>query len=359
MTNRLNLWLAAICGAAVLLGQGALVSGQVRPGAKPKPNEPPPAAKKPVVPADDAKDAKDAAKERAKDAKDDAKDRVKDTKADAKDRAKDAKDDVKDRTKDAKDDAKDARDPKDRPRDPKDARDNPKDRARDPKDPRDDAKNTVKKPRDDAKADAKADAKVAAKGSARKFDAAKVKADDLGVTLKADNKDVVVSDVAKESILYNAGFRPGDQVVSINGQNLAGQNDFVSYLFPTNATTGRIPVVVMRNGARDTFYVRPQTLIRDYQRVVVTDDRRDPIRDFGLVLDNRYDDRLIVDRVLRDSRADAAGIKVDDEILAVNDRDVDSRNDLARTLEKYEAEPIEMEVRRDRAATVIEVKTLR
>jgi len=328
MTNRWNFLAAAVLGVAVVFSQAA-TQAQVRPKAKAK--EPPRVTQKPVTPnpapdakdvKDAAKDAKDAAKDRAKDARDDAKDAAKDRAKDARDdRAKDARDDAKDRAKDARDDAKDAA----------------KDRAKN-------AKNDVKDRANDAKA-------------ARKFDASNVKVDDLGLAFKEADKGITVSNVDKNSVFVNSGLRSGDQIVSINGQNVVRQNDFVRYLF-ASGVTGRVPVIVMRGGAQQTVYMRPTTIIRDYERVVV-DDRRDPIRDFGLVLDNRYHDRLLVDRVVKDSRADRAGIKVDDEILAVNDRDVESRTELARVLEKYEGEQVDMEVRRDRAAQVIEVKTIR
>jgi len=354
MTNRWNLALAAACGITVLLSQVA-AQAQVRPGAKAKVEEKsaPRVTKKPVTP-DDAKDRGKDAKDEGKDRAKDAKDRVKDARDDVKDRTKDAKEDVKDRAKDAKDDTRDrAKDSKDRA---KDAKDDVKDRAGDAKDDvKDRVKDRAKDAKDTAK-DARDDAKKGAR-QARKFDAAKVKTDDLGITLKEADKSVTVSNVTNDSVLANAGFRTGDHIVSVDGQNVVRQSDFVNYLFTQNSS-GRIPVVVMRDGSRSTIYVRPTTIIRDYERVVV-DDHRNPIRDFGLVLDDRNDGRLIVDRVIRDTRADHAGIKVDDEILAVNDRDLDSRKELANLLEKYEGERIDMEVRRDREAKVLEVKTIR
>jgi len=391
MTSRVSYLVAGLLGAAVILSQAIPASAQVRPapkadkpGAKAKdqpmtpkakPQEPPRVTRKPPAP-----DAKDDAKDRAKDAKDDAKDRAKDVKGDAKDRAKDTKDDAKDRAKDAKDDVKDrAKDTRDDVKDrAKDAKDDVKDRAKDTKD---DVKDRAKDTRDDVKdraKDAKDDAKERAKGfgddvrdrpkatgegakdrgnaQAKKFDASKVKAEDVGLTFKEADKGLQISNIERNSVLASSGFQTGDQIVSINGQSVARQADFFNYLFAPGVT-GRVPVVYLRDGVRDTVYLRPTTIIRDYERVVVDD--RNPIRDFGLVLDGRNDGRLIVDRVIRDSRADHAGIKVDDEILAVNDRDVDSRDELARMLDKYEGEPIDMEVRRDRTAKVLEVKVLR
>jgi len=388
MTSRLNYLVAGLLGVAMVLGQASVASAQDRPapkadkpGAKAKESMPPKAkgqpqgtprvTGKPPVPdaKDDAKDRAKDVKKDAKDAKDDVKERAKDTKDEAKDRAKDAKDDVKDRTKDTRDDVKDrAKDTKDDLKDrSKDARDDVKDRT---KDAREDAKDRAKDTRDETKDRAKGfgddvrnrpkatgdDAKGRNNVQAKKFDASKAKAEDVGLAFKEADKGLQISNIESNSLFVDSGFRTGDQIVSINGQNVARQADFFSYLFAPGVT-GRVPVVFLRDGAQQTVYLRPTTIIRDYERVVVDD--RNPIREFGLVLDGRNDGRLMVDRVIRDSRADHAGIKVDDEILAVNDRDVDSRDELARMLDKYEGEPIEMEVRRDRAAKVLEVKVLR
>jgi C-terminal processing protease CtpA/Prc len=365
-----------------------------KPASKGKSGDTPRETRKPVTP-DDSKDARDGAKDRAKEAREDAKDRTKDAKETAKDRTKDTREDAKDRAKDAKDTAKDARDDvKDRAKDTrddvkdgaKDAKGTAKDREKDAKDTakdtRDDVKDRAKSTTDRAKGatdrakdtakdrakDARDDAKDVAKDSkdskagskqARKFDAEKVKPADLGLSFKDADDGIAISNVEKNSVFVDSGFRSGDRIVSVNGQNITRQSDFISYLFaPDVVSVGRVPVVVMRGGARETIYVQPATIIRNYETVVYQD-RRNPIRDFGLVVDGRNDDRVYVERVIKDSRADHAGIQVDDQILAVNEQQVETRNDLARLLEKYEDERIDMEVRRDREAKLIEVKVIR
>jgi C-terminal processing protease CtpA/Prc len=410
--------LCALCvSGAVLLSQTA--SAQVAPGqpggkdksapkAKGNPASKPGDARretrKPAVP-DNTKDTRDTAKDRAKDAKDTAKDRTKDARDTAKDTAKDARDTAKDRTKDARDTAKDAKDDvKDRAKDArdtakdtrddvkdraKDARDTAKDRTKDArdtaKDTRDDvkdrakdardtakdrtkdARDTAKDTRDDAKDRAKdgRDTKDVARDSkdsgkqARKFDTEKVKTSDLGLSLKDSDDGITISNVEKNSVFVDSGFRSGDQIVSINGRNISRQSDFVSYLFaPDVVSVGRVPVVVMRNGVRDTIYIEPRTIIRNYETVTYSD-RRNPVREFGLVVDGRDDDRVYVERVIKGSRAEHAGIQVDDLILAINEQPVETPRDLGRLLEKYEGERIDMEIDRDRQAKVIEVNVLR
>lgn len=324
-------------------------------------------SRKPVNP--DAKDTRDDAKDRAKDTRDEAKDRTKDTRDQVKDRAKDTRDDVKDRTKDTRDTAKDrTKDRRDDAKDTaKDRRDDVRDTAKDrTKDRRDDAKDTAKDRtkdrRDDTRdtADTRTDRKDRTSDSkqARKFDAEKVKVDDLGISFKESDKGLAVSNITRSSVLADVGFQSGDRIVSINGQDVVRQTDFVRYLFaPDVVSVGRVPIIVLRDGVRETIYVEPRTIIRHYETVVV--DERDPVRDFGIVLDDSYRDRLIVERVFDDSPAEHAGIRVDDEIVAVNDNEVATHRELARMMEKFEDERVEMEVRRERQVKVIEIRTLR
>ena len=385
MTSRWTYLSAALVGGSMLIGQTAL-QAQVGPGAaKAKAKEQPKAAPKSATPAppkpaandqrdDVKKDAKKEVREDAKDARENAKDRTKDTREDAKDRTKDARDDAKDRTKDARDDAKDTvrkpdagrdrDDVKDRAKDTKEtAKDRAKDTKETAKDRTKDAKETAKDRADDAKDVAKdrtGDAKDTAKSGkqARKFDVEKVKADDLGLSFKDADDGIAISNVSKDSVFTKAGFQSGDQIVSVGGQNVTRQQDFVSYLFGSNVNSNRVPVILLRNGSRQTVYVQPATIIRNYETVVYQG-RSNPIRDFGLVVDGRSDDRVYVERVIKDSRADQAGIQVDDEILAVNEQPVETSKDLSRLLEKYEEERIDMEVNRERQAKTIEVRVVR
>lgn len=341
------LGLCALCvGAAALVGQTA--SAQVAPPQPRAKDTPAPRLKgtparrdvrKPTIP-DDAKDVRDAAKDRAKDARDDAKDRAKEARDDAKDRAdarEDARDRVKERREDANDRAQDRRD---------DARDNAKDRREGARDRRDDAKDVARDSKDAAR-------------QARKFDVEKVKTSDLGVSFKDADDGIAVSNIERNSVFVDSGFRSGDQIVSINGRNISRQSDFVSYLFaPDVVRVGRVPIVVMRGGVRETVYVQPATIIRNYETVVYSG-RRNAVRDFGLVVDGRDDDRVYVERVLRDSRADQAGIQVDDLILAINEQPVETPTDLRRLLEKYEGERIDIEIDRNKEAKVLEVEVLR
>jgi predicted metalloprotease with PDZ domain len=350
MTSRFNSLVAALLGFALVVSQVLPIAAQDKPGPKqdkpgpkakpdPKPNKPDAKPDRPGKP--DTKPDKPDAKPDKPDAKPDRP--GKPDRPDAKPDKPDAKPD-----KPGKPDAK-----PDRP----DAKPDKPDAKPDKPDAKPDkpGKPDAKPDRPDAKPDAPDRAgKNARQG--RKFEASKVKTEDLGVSFKEADKGVRITNIEKNSVFVDSGFRSDDVILSVNGQNVTRQADFMTYLF-NPGVTGRVPVIVLRDGVRETVYLRPTTIIRDYERVVVDD--RNPIREFGLVLDGRNDGRLIVDRVLRDSRADHAGIKVDDEILAVNDRDVESREELARMLEKFQAERIDMEVRRERSARVIEVEVLR
>lgn len=281
-------------------------------------------------------------------AKDDIRDRTKPARRDAKDRTRETRGDAEDRTRDAGDEAEDKARDRTRPRRGEagdaDARDTD---ARDARDT--DAPDRAGDDRPAGKS-ARGDAQ-----QARKFDVEKVQVNDLGLKLEEADEGIAVSNIERNSVFTDAGFRSGDQIVSINGQNIRRQNDFVRYLFaPDVVRVGRVPVIVMRDGTRETVYVQPARIIRSYETIVYQG-RSNPIREFGLVVDTHNDDRVYVERVIKDSRADHAGISVDDEIVAVNEQEVETRDDLAHLLEKYEAERVEMEVRREREAKVIDV----
>jgi len=280
----------------------------------------------------------DAARDRAKDARDTAKDRAKDATKD-KDTAKDA---AKDRAKDT------AKDPaKDRAKDTaKDARDAAKDRRGDKPTARDDRK------------DDKADDKTAAKPD-RKFSPDKVKPDDVGLSLKEESDEgLTISTVHERGPMARVGFQRGDRIVSVNGRRIARQADFFRFLFADDIRDQRVRVIVVRGGREQVVFVEPRVIVRHYETVVVDDDN--PIHKFGLVMDNRDgDERLIVRKVIDGSPADRAGIRESDEILAVNDQPVDTRREFARLLTKFEGERLELKIRSDRQAKVIEAEFVR
>lgn len=308
-------------------------------------------ARKPVQP----DRAKDTAKDTAKDARDTAKDTAKDARENAKDSKDTAKKDAKDTRGTAKDTAKDAR--KDKPTAKDTAKDKPTAKDKDSAKDSSTAKDSAKDSRDPkATADSKKDSDAKA---SKKFDPKNVKADDIGLSVKESSSEgLTVSSVQENSPIARVGFRQGDRIVSVNGQRISRQADFFTYLFADDVRNDRVKVIVYRDGVEKVVYVEPTVIIREYETVVVDDDRN-IIRDFGLVLDDRYEDEVVVRKVFEDSPADRAGVREEDAILAVNEQRVDNRQDLRRLLEKFEGDKLELEVSRQKQAKVVEVEFVR
>lgn len=194
--------------------------------------------------------------------------------------------------------------------------------------------------------------------SSQKFDAKNVKVDDLGLSVQeSGERGLTVSNISRSGVFADVGFQRNDRIIAVNDQRITRQADFVRYLFVDYVDERRVPVTVLRGDVEEIVYVQPAVLIREYETIVVSD--RDPIRNFGVVLDDTERERLFVARVIDDSPADRAGIRRDDEILAVNERVVESRDDLARIIEKFNDETLQVEVRRERQPRVIEVELLR
>jgi len=279
------------------------------------------------------KDAQDTAKDSQRTVSDSAQDAIKDTTDTVKDAQKDVKKTTQDATKDAKDVTKDAKDStrnikSDATKGARDASQNARDAAKDATDDvrsatqdatrnaRDAASNATRNARDaasdatrnarDAASDATrnardavnnatrdvpdsidGNARVRGQGSASAAGRANLRGADLGIWFDRSNRNnLVVADVATNAALSAAGFREGDRIVSVAGQNVVNEADFMRYLLNNNAR-GRMNVVVLRDGQQQTLYVDPSVLNQGMSTAQV-----EPLETFGIIPDDRINDRI-------------------------------------------------------------------
>jgi hypothetical protein len=327
----------------------------------------------------DAKDVKDSAKDAAKDAKDtskdaakDVKDTTKDTARDAKDAAKNAKDDVKDTARDARENVRDARDDvrdtrKDARDDVRDTRDAARDKVRDPRDPKDpnrdqsrdarDPENVKRPDRNDARDDRRDDRPAARDDNDRgiganvKFSAQGTRAADIGLWFDRDNsKGLVISDVASQGAIARLGFREGDRIVSVNGQKVTRENDFITYLFADDVRNERIKVIVIRDGREEVIMVEPAVFVEELSYV-----QNDPLETFGIVVDDRYNDRIVVWRVIPRSPAYYAGIRTGDVIVGFNGQRLANIATFVQRLSNATAGEVPVQVTRGQADRTLHV----
>ena len=292
---------------------------------------------------DKTKDARDTAKDTTKDTRDTAKDTTKDTRDTAKDTTKDARDTAKDTTKDARDTAKDKtpRDPRDTAKDAdKTPSDNTKDRDRDAR------PNTDRDPRRDADRDSRRDDDRDARQHARPE-----RAPDHGLWFSRGAKGLQIADIASKGAISKLGFREGDVLVSVNGQKVSREADFMEYLFADNRPNNRVKVIVLRDGREETINVEPTVFVEEYSYV-----DNDPLENFGLVLDDRYADRVVVWRVLPQTPAYYSGIRAGDAIVTFNGKKVAALRDFGRLVQDTAPGEIAIEVTRDKHTRKIDAE---
>jgi C-terminal processing protease CtpA/Prc len=323
----------------------------------------------PTQPPASAKDSKDKdSKDAAKDAKQGTKEATNQTKNDASKDAKNAKDDAKDTARDRRDSAQDnsqrARDAnRDSTGDARNQRDlNATGAARDNRDQgaqRDDRNSRDSQYRDNQNRDNRDvqsrdnrdsqnrdqnsySNRDRGTSSQSTFRASDVRSADIGVWFDRSSRDgLVISDIASKGAITKFGFREGDRIVSVNGHRVNRDNDFVQYLFADDARNGRVKVIVMRDNVEEVVYVEPNLLMDEYSY-----NETDPLEQFGLVLDDRYDDRIVVWKVIPRSPAYYAGIRAGDVFTTFRGQPVTSRQDFVKVVSNLDAGNVPVQVRR-------------
>ena len=113
----------------------------------------------------------------------------------------------------------------------------------------------------------------------------------------------MISDVASKGAIAKLGFREGDQIVSVAGQRITTEQDFVTYRFDEQYRNDRIKVIVLRDGREEVVMVQPTVFVEELSYV-----DNDPLENFGVVIDDRNTDQIVVWRVIPRSPAYYAGI---------------------------------------------------
>jgi hypothetical protein len=268
------------------------------------------------IPRDTAQPARDAARDATDTARDAARDATRDVREGARDAARGAREGVRDTREGARDAVRDTREGvRDAARD---AREGVRDTARD-------VRGSV-------------DASGRARASLQWQD---LQSADLGLWFNRDTRDgLVIADVATQGPIARLGFREGDRIVSVAGQRITRQADFTRFLFSSNVR-GRVPVIVLRDGREQTIFMEPQVFLthaNSYQS--------DPLEQFGIILDDRVQDRVVVWRVMPRSPAFFAGIRGGDLIVSFNKQPIESSAQLGELAAQADTGPIAVEVQR-------------
>jgi len=135
---------------------------------------------------------------------------------------------------------------------------------------------------------------------------------------------LVVADVATQGAFAQAGFREGDRIMSINGQPVTTEAQFVQALMTPGAQSASI--IINRNGQPFSVAVQPPSVIQNIAAV-------DPLFQSGVLLDERNPNQMVVQRVLPRTPAFYAGLRPGDVITTINGQQITSLASLTQALQ--------------------------
>jgi predicted metalloprotease with PDZ domain len=186
----------------------------------------------------------------------------------------------------------------------------------------------------------------------REFRVADIRPPDIGLWFDPTATDsLVVDDIATTGPIAQLGFQEGDRILEVNHVKVNRQTDFIKLLFATKERDGRVEVLIVRKNKEMVLVVEPALLIEHY--VVV---QNDPMEQLGLVVDDRYDDRVVVWKVLPRSPAFYAGLRPGDVITRFGDERVVARKGFVEMVEKVPPGIVAVEVDRARRTRPIRIE---
>ena len=172
------------------------------------------------------------------------------------------------------------------------------------------------------------------------FRAKDLRTPDIGLWFDRKAREgLVISDIGTQGPITKLGFKEGDRIVSANGKKVSRESDFMDCLLSNNS---RVDVIVTRDGREETIQVDPALLLEDYGSTEVA-----PLEQLGIIVDDRYDDRIVVWRVLPRSPAYYAGIRAGDVLGTLDSHQLRSRQELEKSVATLTPGEVGVEVRRN------------
>jgi S1-C subfamily serine protease len=174
---------------------------------------------------------------------------------------------------------------------------------------------------------------------------------DMGLWFRSSNDGLVIRDVASSGPITRLGFREGDVIVSVNGQRVSRERDFVTYLFAEDVREERVKVIVLRDDREEVIWVEPTVFIEEVHVA-----HHDPLEEFGIIVDDRYDDQVVVLKVFPRSPAYYAGIRAGDVITVFDGHKISSPKEFVTYVRDVRSENVVVKVDRDRKVRELDVE---
>jgi S1-C subfamily serine protease len=132
---------------------------------------------------------------------------------------------------------------------------------------------------------------------------------DLGADFRTSDNGLLIGSVRANSFLANAGIREGDQIVLVNGRELAGQ-DFRDLI---STAQGRVQVTVVRDGQRQEITLN----LDEMNRAPGGTNLQESKAALGIWFHSSPDGARVV-HVVPGSPAEQAGIRRGDSVVGMN-----------------------------------------
>jgi hypothetical protein len=171
-----------------------------------------------------------------------------------------------------------------------------------------------------------------------------VRSADIGLWFDRSSDDGLIVNSIGTGVISRWGLREGDRIYSVNGMRVDSERDFVSTLFDPRWRDQRASVSIYRHGRPWPVYMHPSQLVTEYTTVATTD----PLEEYGLLLDDRYDDYVVVWRVTPRSPAYYAGLRPGDVITTFDGRRLSGRDDFVRWMGQGNLDNVAMDINRNR-----------
>jgi hypothetical protein len=146
---------------------------------------------------------------------------------------------------------------------------------------------------------------------------------------RATDRGLIINHIDQNSFYYRNGFRRGDLVVSVHGRPVRNDADFMRFFVLEPGQ--RVPIVVIRDGRRETIYVQYRDIAQN-QRGFDNQQYRAGGAYLGVAFDAQVRDAAVVASVNPGSPAQEAGLQSGDILLALNGQEIRSYTDAISTI---------------------------
>ena len=167
-----------------------------------------------------------------------------------------------------------------------------------------------------------------------------------------DPQTVPVVDSANQNISYstNEVFEVGDKILSINGTSVNDAKDINLELLSYAGFSGELNFSVLRPDNENLTNI----IVSVTNFLPNSESQNDPTNHLGL--DISYPMQPIIGKVIADGAADRAGLKSNDKVLKIGNKNINFANEIRREVSENPNASIEFKIRRNQEIIYLPVK---